>query len=297
MTWRKLGRIFHNQGGAPWMVSHAANPVAEALSSTEVRVYFSVRDDHNRSHITCLDFNIATLQVVRPPERCLLYPGETGAFDDSGVSAGWLLRDQGELLLFYLGWNLGVTVPWRNSIGLARMSGRSGVFERVSIAPVLDRSDADPFSISYPCVMREGDQYRMWYGSNLAWGAAQESMAHVIKYTEGTSPRHWHPKGTIVIPLVGDDFAISKPCVVRDADGYRMWFSHRGERYRIGYAESHDGVVWDRCDRDAGITVSDEGWDSEMICYPFVFDLSNARYMLYNGNRYGRDGFGLAVLE
>jgi hypothetical protein len=39
------------------------------------------------------------------------------------------------------------------------------------------------------------------------------------------------------------------------------------------------------------------GWDSEMIEYPFVFDHAGERYMLYNGNGYGKSGFGLAILN
>jgi len=34
-----------------------------------------------------------------------------------------------------------------------------------------------------------------------------------------------------------------------------------------------------------------------MMCYPHVFTCDGAAYMLYNGNRFGREGFGLAVLE
>jgi len=33
------------------------------------------------------------------------------------------------------------------------------------------------------------------------------------------------------------------------------------------------------------------------ICYPYVFDHAGSRYMLYNGNGYGRTGFGIAILE
>ncbi len=40
-----------------------------------------------------------------------------------------------------------------------------------------------------------------------------------------------------------------------------------------------------------------DGWDSEMIDYPFDFDHKGHRYMLYNGNGYGKTGFWLAVLE
>ena len=76
-----------------------------------------------------------------------------------------------------------------------------------------------------------------------------------------------------------------------------MWYCSRGESYRIGYAESDDGIHWIRKDQDVGIDVSDSGWDSEMIEYPFVFDHEGDRYMLYNGNGYGKTGIGLAVLE
>ena len=74
-----------------------------------------------------------------------------------------------------------------------------------------------------------------------------------------------------------------------------MWYSYRGSSYRIGYAESEDGVSWERKDHLAGISTSEDGWDSEMVAYAFVFDHRGQRYMLYNGNGYGQTGIGLAV--
>jgi predicted GH43/DUF377 family glycosyl hydrolase len=76
-----------------------------------------------------------------------------------------------------------------------------------------------------------------------------------------------------------------------------MWYSYRGRSYRIGYAESDNGIEWVRKDEEVGIDVSESGWDSEMIEYPYIFDHEGQRYMLYNGNGYGRTGIGLAVLE
>ena len=81
-----------------------------------------------------------------------------------------------------------------------------------------------------------------------------------------------------------------------------MWFCSRATRdiatYRIRYAKSRDGVTWERKPVEfVGLDVSSSGWDSEMVCYPHVFDHKGKRYMLYNGNGYGRTGFGLAVLE
>ena len=46
-----------------------------------------------------------------------------------------------------------------------------------------------------------------------------------------------------------------------------------------------------------GIDVSSEGWDSEMIEYPHVFEHQGAKYMFYNGNKFGQSGFGYAQLE
>lgn len=76
-----------------------------------------------------------------------------------------------------------------------------------------------------------------------------------------------------------------------------MWYAVRGEHYIIGYAESNDGYTWTRKDHLAGINVSESGWDSEMIEYPFIFDHKDNRYMFYNGNGYGRTGIGLAILS
>jgi hypothetical protein len=123
-------------------------------------------------------------------------------------------------------------------------------------------------------------------------------MAHLIKYAESSDGIHWTAKNIISINFKNqDEYAISKPCVIKDGGIYRAWYSYRGKGYRIGYAESLDGITFERKDDQVGIMVSDTGWDSETIEYPYVLDHKDKRYMFYNGNRYGLTGFGLAVLE
>ena len=297
MRWRKLGRVFCPDHEHDWMVSHAANCVAWRLDEHRYRVFFSTRDRLNRASIGWVELDLRRpFEVLRRSDRPLLAPGPTGAFDDSGVSLACLVVDGGTLFLYYTGWNLGVTVPWRNSIGLA-ISHEGSRFERYSPAPVLDRNRVDPFSVSYPFVL-PGSEWRMWYGSNLRWGAEQRDMDHVIKYAIGHGPAEWRPTGDICIGIEDPgEYAFSRPCVIRDGEVWRMWYSYRGDAYRIGYAESEDGVRWTRRDSAAGIAPSDNGWDAESVEYPYVFDHGGARYMLYNGNRYGLTGFGLAVLE
>lgn len=77
-----------------------------------------------------------------------------------------------------------------------------------------------------------------------------------------------------------------------------MFYSVRyvDKLYRLGYAESKDGVNWIRKDNEIGIDVSADGWDSEMICYPAVVKTNNKTFLFYNGNNNGASGFGYAEL-
>lgn len=303
MRWKKLGRLYAPDGSVPWMRTHAANPFGVWIRPGLLKVFFTSRDDQQRSHIASIVVNVAKdFQLGEVSGEPVLAPGPPGAFDDSGCAVGFVHPLRGSVRLYYLGWNLKVTVPWLNSIGLAIQRPGSDRFERYSPAPLMDRDRVDPFSISYPSILRENGRWRMWYGSNLQWGQHAEDMQHVIKYAESRDGLAWRRTGEVAVGLVHkNEFALSKPFVLRDHDRYRMWYSYRGREeiteYRIGYAESDDGTSWKRMDARAGIDVSDTGWDNEMICYPFVFDYDGKRYMLFNGNGYGRTGFGVAVLE
>jgi hypothetical protein len=299
--WHKLGRVFVPEAhavGRPWLHSHAANPVAVPLDDDVVRVYFSSRDDRSRSHVAWFEFALdAPHRVLRLAEAPLVVPGELGSFDDSGASLGCVLRHGERHLLYYVGWNLSVTVPWRNSIGLAVGDASGLAFKKHGRAPVLDRSDLDPFSLSYPWVLHDGTRFRMWYGSNLTWGATVDAMTHVIRSASSDDGLHWCVDDEIALALAGgDETCLARPCVVAAGAGYRMWYSRRGARYRIGYAEARDGRRWRRMDSAAGIDVgAATEWDGDMVCYPSVFAARGRRYMLYNGNGFGATGIGLAV--
>lgn len=300
VSWRKLGRIFSPAGEVSWMRSHAAVPIAEPLVDGLFRVYFSTRDVQNRSHTAFVVIDITrpcdVLEVSTVP---VLGPGELGAFDDSGAMATWLVDRGSERFLYYIGWNLGVTVPFRNAVGLA-VSQDGQPFRRYVPGPIVDRSMVEPHFCASCCVLPDGDRWRMWYLSCTGWQmrAGRPEHRYHIKYAESDDGIHWRRDGAVAIDYAdAGEYAISRPSVVRDMDVWRMWYSHRGESYRIGYAESADGVRWTRRDDRAGIDVSAAGWDSEMIEYPYVFDHEGQRYMLYNGNNYGETGFGIAVME
>jgi len=300
MKWKKLGKVYCPTGKIEWMRSHAAVPVAERICDDMFRIFFSTRDSLNRSYIGFVIIDITKPnQILNVSAAPVLSPGDLGEFDDSGAMATWLTRTANTNYLYYIGWNLGRTVPFRNSIGLA-IGDSNGHYVKYAKGPIVDRSILEPHFCASCCVLKENDCWRMWYLSCTGWSQENGIPKHRyhIKYAESNDGIYWRRDGLIAIDYANEtEYAISRPSVIHDNDNWKMWYSFRGHAYRIGYAESKDGMHWIRNDHLAGIDVSISGWDSEMIEYPFVFDHKGQRFMLYNGNGYGQTGFGLAVME
>ncbi len=297
MAWKKLGKIFEPNNNAYWLFSHASNPFAELIEGSRYKIYFSSRDNQNRAYIGYLIVDMKDpFQIIEVASDPLIDLGEIGAFDDNGMSMACTMQVKDKKYLYYLGWNLANNVPFKNSIGVIQASDKGG-FERFSKGPMMDRDLIDPFSLSYPYVIFDEGVYKMWYGSHKKWGKTTSDMIHCLKYAESNDGIHWNRTDKVCIDTDERDYAFSRPCIIKHNDIYKMWYSFRGGKYRIGYAESKDGTEWHRKDQEVGITVSQNGWDSEMICYPHVFKFDEKYYMLYNGNSYGKTGFGIAVLQ
>jgi hypothetical protein len=139
----------------------------------------------------------------------------------------------------------------------------------------------------------------MWYVTATGWTRGEQPRHHYhIKYAESADGIHWMRSGHVCIDYAdASEYAISRPCVVKDAGRYRMWFASRGERYTIGYAESRDGLTWTRRDDGRGLMPGGGEWEAEMVAYPWIVDDNGRRLMFYNGNGYGRTGIGAAEWE
>ena len=305
MKWRKLGRVFCPDGSSEWMNSHAMIPIAEHVGSDIFRVYFSPRDRHNRGHGAWLELDMNNpTRPVRIHENPVLSPGALGSFDDSGALPNALVESDGRKLLYYTGINIGVTVPIRNSIGLAEWDTTTGTFRKLYGGPIIDRTRDFPHFVATPEVKLENGRYRSWFTRCIRWEKHGEGVRHYynLEYAESADGISWDRDGWTAVDFRDvHEYALGVPRILRRDKGYEMFFCSRAtERvptYRLRYAVSEDGKLWNRRDHEVGIDVSEDGWDSEMICYPYVFDHNGERYLLYNGNGYGRTGFGIAILE
>jgi len=301
MKWRKLGPVYVPERRSWWQKNgYAFLPTAD-WHGGQLHVYFASLDDHRFGRIGRVDLEPARPdRIVAVTSEPVLGIGELGAFDDCGVTPSCAVRDGGRLRLYYIGWQRCERVPQMLFGGLATSDDGSS-FERHLPVPILDRTAEQPYSRSAPCVLREADGYRMWYWSCTHWTTDDQGVRYntVIGHARSHDGVAWTPGETCLVPEASD-YALGRPWVLRDGLLYRMWYSIRSRgpiTYRIGYAESADGLAWIRKDSEVGIAPSASGWDSEMICHPCVVDVDGARLMLYNGNGHGRDGFGCALLE
>ncbi len=300
-NWRKLGFVWKPTGTKWWACQYAHLPTPELIDEHTIRVYFAALDAQKYGRIGYVDVDAGSpTRVLRETEEPILDLGPAGAFDDSGVNPSCFATVAGCRCLYYIGWQRCQRVPYQLFTGLARPFSKG--FLRASNIPVLDRTETEPFLRSAISILEEGGSYRAWYVSATGWtevgGATYPS--YIVRHAKSTDGRNWAPVGSICVGHESpDEFGIGRPWVVRDSNCYRMWYSIRSRSvpYRIGYAESTDGITWVRKDNDAGIACSTFGWDSEMICYAAVIDVNGSRLMFYNGNRHGATGFGVAILE
>ncbi|MBK8397937.1 MAG: hypothetical protein IPL26_22205 [Leptospiraceae bacterium] len=297
--WKKLGNIFEFISLSDVLFSHAANPMSKHIRDDQFRIFFSCRDKENRSSVCFVDYDLATLKIIYEHSSPVIQYGKKDSFYSHGISIGNHYTMNGKLFVLFMGWQCPEDSHWRGDIGRFQLiENQAG--ELSPTFPFIGSDEEDPISLSYPWVIYEEGIYKMWYGSTVSWDAGNGEMLHVIKYATSNDGERWTKHGQVLPHILGTAQAFSRPTVYKENEIYHMYFSYRGVppmKYRIGYATSLDGIKWTLKNEEAGITVSESGWDSEMVCYPYVFDHKGERYMLYNGNGYGKTGFGLAVLE
>lgn len=316
MKWLKLGKIFdpaehalpHN------CIGFAQSPQALVMSD-RVRVYFSTRERDRigkyLSHVAFVDFDKSMQQILGTSQHTVIELGELGCFDEHGIFPVNVVRDGLRVLAYTTGWNRKVSVSADAAIGLAISYDEGLTFEKYGKGPVMSASLYEPFLIGDPFVVNHGGTYHMWYIYGTKWekASASESPDRVYKIAHATSCDgiEWSRNGRqIIANKLNADECQALPTVFRRRGLYHLYFcyrqahgfrSQRDNAYRLGYAYSKDLVDWERDDSQAGIDVSAEGWDSQMQCYPHAFELDGKVYMLYNGNGFGEQGFGLAMLD
>ena len=303
-VWRSLGHIHVAAGEIPGHMTHASYPTPLALPDGSVRVFFSPRDEQGRSTIFSLDLSLRRngFERLGPPRGPWLEAGPSGAFDDAGASVAWVgWTPEGGLDCWYLGWSLCTSahLPFRTAIGRARSAPGGTRMTRLCYAPALDRNAVDPLSLGYPWLLRSNGGLVIWYGTHRCPPEHGRSVDHVIRRaTSSDDGATWQRDAVHTLEhATREEWALSRPSVLHDHEGWHMWYCRRLKTYQLGYAHSADGVNWSRLDETVTFSTPKAEWEKDSRTYPAVFNHGGERWMLHNGSGYGASGFGIAVLD
>jgi hypothetical protein len=316
MRWKKLGKIFDP---TKFNLSDKCFEFAQSpqtlIFDDFVRIYFSTREKDKTgkylSHISFIDIDKSFRVITNISTDTVIELGSRGCFDEHGIFPLNIMRDRDKILGYIGGWSRRVSVLVETSIGLAISDDNGLTFRKIGEGPVLTSSLSEPFLVGDPFVAKYNNAYHMWYIYGVKWidNPTKNVKERVYKIGHAISDDgiSWHKTGKqLISDKLNSDECQALPTVIKFNNKYHMYFCYRqaidfrknrDRAYRIGYAFSEDLENWIRDDDNVGIDVSEDGWDSDMMCYPHVFRCEDRIYMLYNGNEFGRFGFGLAVLE
>jgi hypothetical protein len=318
MRWRKLGQIFDpTEHRLPNGCREYAQSPQAVVFGDFVRVYFSTRAVDSRngkylSHVAYADFNRDLSRVLSVSDHEVIPLGDLGCFDEHGIFPMHVFRDGGALLAYTCGWSRRVSVSVETGIGLATSADGGRTFQRVGDGPILSSSLHEPCLVGDGFVRRIGEMYHMWYIFGTGWRrpATDAAAERTYKIGHATSPdgRRWtKDEARQVVPdRLGPQESQALPTIVEVAGVHHMFFCYResidfrtnpSRGYRIGHACSDDLKTWHRDDANPALEGTPGAWDENMACYPHAFTVDGRVYLLYNGNEFGRRGFGAAVLE
>ena len=317
LRWHRHGKIFDPRDHrlASGCEEYAQSPQALVFDDF-VRVYFSSRqrDAGGKflSHVCYADFTPDFKRVIAVNHDPVIPLGKLGCFDQHGIFPMNVVRLGGRIHGYTSGWTRRVAVSVDTGIGLAFSDDDGRTFTRIGDGPVLAASLHEPFLVGDPFVLAGDGLLHMWYIFGVRWTRFSTDAApdRVYKIGHATSEDgvHWRKDEgqRIIADVLHEDESQALPTVIRIGTRYHMFFCFResadfrtrkGRGYRLGHAWSNDLANWTRDDGAGGLELSSSGWDSEMMCYPHLFECGGRISLLYNGNAFGRHGFGLATLE
>jgi len=296
--WRKLGQVLQPDGTA---LERCMLPTPQRRDNGSLRLYFGAPDLEMVSRVSFVDVDPqAPTRAVTGTAAPVLDIGEPGHFDDNGVIPGALIERAADTLLFYVGFQRQSKIPYTMLTGLAISTDGGSTFHRAIETPILERSSQEPFFRTASHLLPAGEGWRMWYIGGGGWleAGGRQLPTYSLRTMVSTSVMDWPSHGEVCLAPIGDEIGFGRPYVLHEGGLYRMWYSiRRRQGYRLGYAESADGVRWRRLDDRLDLGAPLPGFDDQMTCYSAVVRLDGRLLMFYNGNGYGRTGIGVAVLE
>lgn len=224
-------------------------------------------------------------------------PGKLGHFDDNGVLPSSIIKIKNTYFMYYIGWQPRVTTRYSLIAGLS-FSKNGKKFKRYSKSPILVNNSKEPISIlTAPCVVKIKNKYFMWYVSGIKWKSKNYPL-YDIKLATSENGLNWIQTKKTCLKLKKNERALARPFVIYERNKFCMWYSYEKKvgSYKIGYAESKNGLKWKRLDKNIDLNSSSK-YEIKMREYPSIISVGDKKYIFYNGDDYGKKGILLAELQ
>ncbi len=223
-------------------------------------------------------------------------------------------REKGPWLMYICGWGsprADGKLPNTTGVAFSDDGGQSFYYRNETPILEMDRP-WDKEGTGSVFVRREGGQFQMYY----------TSIGSYFDKPEGVETGHGD-----LIPRIGIGFAVSddgvdwvkpqddlmvsprgfetepyeyissKPFLLEEDDGYRMWLHTFGTAYRVRSLFGQDGLNWEWQESgiDGEFGIGDTGcFDDRQRCYVSVIKCGDVYRCWYTGNGFGQTGMGYA---
>jgi predicted GH43/DUF377 family glycosyl hydrolase len=296
--WIKRGVIFNPVDLNEWIKSHAYIPTPILLNDETIRIFVAFRDAAGVGRVGYVDVQAKDpFEVISVSQTPCLDVGKPGTFDDNGVTPISVVNENGNLYLYYAGWQLSDKVRYFLFAGMAVSSDMGNSFKRVKNVPILERTDQEFLVRTAPGVFKQDKKWHMIYsGGNKTVQLENNKTvpSYSLKYLTSNDGINWGmTPQEVLIPEVTTEYGFGRPFVMYENEVYKMWYSIRrfNKKYTLGYAESTDLRKWVRLDNQLGSFTQDtNSYENEMQGFAAIIKTKYGNYMLYNGNNFGETG-------
>ena len=147
--------------------------------------------------------------------------GSLGSFDDSLALACSLVDINGIKYMYYVGWMKGNRVRYYPSIGLAISKDKGKTFQKYSNAPLIERTNNDPYGMASPFVLAESTGWKMWYASYRKWELRKNEPwpTYELRFAESTDGINWSLSDKNCIGSDNEE-AVARPYVIKEQNLY-----------------------------------------------------------------------------
>ena len=316
MKWKNLGIIFGKEDlkNIDKDIYFAKSPQTIVKKNSVIVYFTSQKKDKNNKWVSLpyfVEYSKDFSSILNFSKSPILDKGALGTYDEHGIFPFSPSLINSKIYAFITGWSRRSSVDIEMSIGIAK-SDDGYKFERLYEGPILTSSLDEPFLVGDAFVRRYNEKLHMWYIYGDKWvnednhnDNSNPERSYRISYASSIDGLKWHKESRYIIDKVIENECQALPSVVFHNNRYHLIFCYRNifdfrnnkeNSYKLGYASSIDLKSWKRND-DCISSIKSGSWDENMQCYPHFCEVDDQLYCLYNGNEFGKAGFGIAKLE